>query len=190
MVRVPLVFPEVQVSRLIYRRAQPPDRRFIVESWLDSYKDSHTAGLIPMESWYSTMRPIIQDILDRPGVTAHVAAWAGESSGAADLAGWCAVERGFLVQVRARRFRRYVKRLVVCQEPLVLYVLVKQPYRRTGIARALFAAAGVDPEQPFRYACRTGVLSKLKAKVPHATWEPMVVRYPPRRTDGISPSVN
>lgn len=173
------------MTRLVYRHATEPDLGFCVETFLDSYRDSHAAGLVPMDVWHEVMRPVWTRILSRPGVAIHVAAWAGEDDGVADLAGWIAVERGYEVSRSVQRFGKRCRRLVVAKQPLVLYVFVKQLYRESGIARGLFAAAGVDPAAPFRHATKTAVMSdpKLAAKIPHAKWAPLIVRYPKRSPD-------
>lgn len=163
----------------MYRLAEPADRTFVVSSFLASYRTAHAAGLIPMDLWDETMRPIWAAALDRPGVTTHVAAWEDDDDHVADLAGWVAVERGYLVSQKVRRFRRWCRRLVVATEPLVLYVFTKQAYRRSGVARGLFVAAGVDPRLPFLYAAKTAIVGALADQIPLARWDPMIVRYPP-----------
>lgn len=165
--------------KLRYRPAEISDWPFLVESFLDSYRTAHAAGLIPMDAWHETMRPFWARILKRPGVTIRVASWAHEDSSLADVAGWIAVERDYEVLRKVQRFGRRVRRFVRCAEPLVLYVYVKELYRRRGIARRLCAAAGVDPSLPFRHATKTAVMRDLKEKglIPHTRFEPLVVRF-------------
>ena len=145
---------------LAFRRAEEPDRPFIVDSWLESYRTAHAAGLIAMEDWRSVMGAQFERVLARPRVETFVAHHPGEVDHVADLYGWIAVERGHTL-------------------PYVLYVYVKQPYRRMGIARGLFGAAGVKPDAPFHHACKTAVLSDLKTKIPFARFSPLAVRYAP-----------
>jgi hypothetical protein len=66
---------------------------------------------------------------------------------------------------------------------LVLFVLVKQNCRREGIARKLFAEAGIDPEQPFLYGCNTLGASRLASKVPNARFHPLAARYPKEKRE-------
>ena len=62
--------------------------------------------------------------------------------------------------------------------PIVHYVYVKGPYRKSGYARGLFAALGVDPDGRFEYTCRTGIVRVLLHKVPRADWNPLAARFP------------
>lgn len=147
------------MSALAYRRAGEQDLVFVLDSWLDSYRTAHAAGLIAMEDWRVVMGPQIRKLLQRPGAEVIVAYKPKEASGRADLYGWIAVEGGLA-------------------EPHVHYCYVKQPYRRMGIARGLMASAGIEPEGRFRYSCKTGVVSALKPKIPRARWAPLVARFP------------
>jgi GNAT superfamily N-acetyltransferase len=61
---------------------------------------------------------------------------------------------------------------------LVLFVFVKQNYRREGIGRALFSAVGVDVTKPFLYACNTVTASRLASKAPLAKFNPLAARFP------------
>lgn len=60
----------------------------------------------------------------------------------------------------------------------VLYVYVPQPFRRNGIARGLFAAAGIDPESRFAYAARTKASWELRSRIPLAVYDPYRCRFP------------
>lgn len=135
------------------------ERAFIVSTWASSYKHSHYAGLIASEDWPTVMHPQLGKLLDRPTVRAIVA---------------CAPPAflyGHIVGETAGPM------------PVVHYVYVKDPYRETGIARALFAALGVDPSKPFLYTCRTSIVAKLddrvngRSKIPLARLTPAAFRY-------------
>jgi hypothetical protein len=66
-------------------------------------------------------------------------------------------------------------------------VYVKEPYRRGGIARGLFAAAGVDPRERFFYTCKTGIGAELaRSKASRAEWRPLIARYR-RRDEELTP---
>lgn len=142
-----------------YRKAEAGDRVFVDYAWLDSYKWAHAAGMIHMDDWRDVMLPQIARIRNRPRAVTIVA----EEPTA--LAGFiCAEPSG--------------------DPPLVFYVYVKEAYRRSGIARGLFRAAGVDPQSRFVYACKTAVVSELFGKVPRARFDPYAARfdeYRPRR---------
>jgi GNAT superfamily N-acetyltransferase len=139
-----------------------PDRRFITDAWLKSYKGAHAAGLIDAYDWYAVMLPQLDKIFARPGVVTLVAHNPEQPVDAyAGLYGF------------------------ICGEPeseprFVYYVAVKEPYRRMGIARGLFEALGVDPRSRFDYACKTAVLTyptNLSLKIPLARWNSVGARY-------------
>jgi GNAT superfamily N-acetyltransferase len=158
------------------------DRRFVVGSWAASFRDSHSAGPIPFELYDSIYRDqVIPWMLARPGVTVWVAYHPGEDDPRLDIHGWIAVERGVEVQSRVRvpdspGRRRWETARVPTNQPLVLWIFVKAAKRRLGIARRLFAIAGVDPEQPFLFAFKPAAWPALRHLAPLATWQPSVVR--------------
>ncbi len=158
------------------------DFRFVLATWLYAYQDSHAAGLIQYEDWHRIMYPQLIKVLERTGVCTIVAAWEGEEPGLADLAGWISVERGYHVPGKRTSGGRRLRELVEATEPLVHFVYVKASYRKGGIARGLFRAAGVDPGASFRHTCKTAVLTELAAKVPHARWCPLIARQPKKRS--------
>jgi hypothetical protein len=140
----------------------------VLESWLDSYAAAYTAGLISMRRWSQVMRVELGEILDRAQVI--VAFNPDDPDPVADLFGFVAYD--------VRSFRL----------PYVFYVYVKASYRRwgyrnrrrvgDGVARQLFAAAGIDPTAPFQYAASTPKARELGKKVPLARWNPLLARWP------------
>lgn len=145
------------MKAIAYRRATEADFVFVVQSWLDSYRTAHAAGMIAMERWYLVMEPEVRAVLARPLCTAWVAHNPGGEQGS-DVYGWLALELGE-------------------GPPLVFYVYVKHPYRRMGIAAGLLAHAGVDVTREWHYACRTAVCAKLA--LGRARWTPLTARFPP-----------
>ena len=176
---------------LAYRLAEDRDMALVVDSWVDSYRTAHAAGMIPMPMYKESQRANVRWVLARPGVEVWVAYHPGESpESRADLYGWIAVERGYSVP-RAIRQRvggelRWVEELRPCTDPLVHYVFVKESYREHGIAAGLFRAARVDRTKPFLFTCKTGVLNErlrrdgptLLERHPLARWSPLIARYP------------
>ena len=144
---------------LAIRKVTKTDMAFVADSFLESFRTSHAAGLIAMDDWRIVMTRQLGLLFARPGVDVHVAHHPTEA--VADLYGWAAVERSQPV-------------------PLVLYVYVKQPYRRMGIAKALLGAAGISPTDNFEYAAKTGVVSKLGYAIPNARWNPLRARFNPK----------
>lgn len=139
----------------LVRAADETDLRFVLHSWLDSYKFSHAAGLIAVADWRAVMEPQVRRILARAGVSVLVAHHP-VTDRTADVYGWVALES----------YRNI---------PLVHYVYVKQAYRRMGVAAELLLAAGVHPSDRFYYTCRTAVVGKLD--LPRAQWRPLIARH-------------
>lgn len=133
--------------------ASPADRRFIVSTWSSSYKKCHSAGLIRAERWAAVMHPEFEAFLDREGAKTLLAC---EREDPAYCYGWIAGD-------------------TTESTPVVFYVYVLQPYRRTGIARSLFSAFGVDPKKYFVYVCAPPIARTLW---PQARFNPNEVRYP------------
>lgn len=133
------------------------DRRFVASSWATSYRDSYSAGIVSNETWHSVMWAELNAILDRPDIRTIVAYEPGAAAAAArsDILG-CIVGSG--------------------EARYVAYVYVKEAARRAGVARWLFEQLGVDPSQPFEYACKTPASIALEEKIPRAKWNPVPLR--------------
>lgn len=131
------------------------DRTFIVSTWSSSWKGSNYAGIIDADDWSAIMRPQFEKHLERPDARAIIAC---ERNDPSYFYGWIAGD-------------------VVERTPVVWYVYVKEPYRRTGIARRLFAALGVDPARRFIYACGSPMAIRLADKIPLARLNPNGLRY-------------
>lgn len=150
---------------IAFRPAEPADRHFVVSTWTQSYRGAFTAGLIQDEDWYRVMDEQVGKALDRPDVRTIVAV---DAQAREHL-------HGFLTADTEER------------PPLVYYAYVKAPYRRggngrlwegPGIARGLFAAAGIDPSLPFNFVCSTPMVRVLQKKIPMARWLPLLGRFP------------
>jgi hypothetical protein len=143
------------MTALAFRRATDDDMHFVVTSFLDSTRATFTAGLIQMDDWWDTMLPQARKLFTRPGSSVVVAYKPGEDP-PFDIYGWLATEGGH-------------------PWPVVVYTFVKKNFRKMGIARRLFAEAGINPAGPFRHA--TWMERELAAKVPRARWSPLTVRF-------------
>lgn len=142
-----------------HRPADARDARFIAKSWVASYRDADTAGCIQVGDWYEVMIPQVLKIMCKPDVQTLVAYETTDIERVADLYGFITVD-------------------VVEFPPLVYYVFTKQNYRRSGIARGLFAAAGINPSGRFHYVCSTPMVSMLQRKIPMSRWTPKLGRFP------------
>lgn len=133
-----------------------PDRAFIISTWSSSYKRSHSAGIINTDDWAAIMHPQFEKVLGRAGSRALIAC---DRTDPDYFYGWIAGD-------------------TTESTPVVYYVYTKEPYRRTGVARSLFAAFGVDPLRYFVYPCGTPDAKMLSSKIPRARFNPNEVRYP------------
>lgn len=124
----------------------------MVSSWETSFRRSRHAGLITMADWAAVMHSQLTKILDREYVRVTVA-FDGEDPDHI---------YGYLVAEPDEH------------PPLVYWAYVKQPYRRQGLCKALFKAAGISLDRPMDVVCSTPWLSQ---KLPRAEWRPLRGRY-------------
>ena len=144
---------------IAHRPATPADHRLVVKSWVASYRDSDSAGMVQVDDWYAVMVPQVTRALSRPDVETTIAYETTNDDPGSNAYGFIVAD--------------------VTERPaLVYYVYVKQAYRRSGIARGLFAAVGVDPERPFHFVCKTELVSTLERKIPCARYMPRLGRFP------------
>jgi hypothetical protein len=150
---------------LAYREACEPDMPLVYSSIIDSYRLSHAAGLISMGNWRRVMTEEIRIILARPGVKVWLAYHPGDATTVANLYGLIITDPHFASRQTPM--------------PYVVYCYIKHKFRkRFGIFRGLFAAAGVPLDEPFHYAAKTGVVSKMRGVAPLAKWSPLYIRFP------------
>jgi GNAT superfamily N-acetyltransferase len=144
------------------------DVKFVVESWLEGQRTSYSAGLVAIEDWFDVMRPQYTKLMRRPGMQTVVAY---EKTDPDFLYG------SIIADPTEQRVPDKSGSLH-WWPALVLFVFVKQNYRREGIGRALFSAVGVDVTKPFLYACNTVTASRLASKAPLAKFNPLAARFP------------
>lgn len=138
------------------------DREFVVSGWSSSLRASRDIPLVPMIDYADMFRPIIERLVAMADVVvAH---------------GELGVLMGFIAYDPAK-YTASINRRRLALDGYILYCYVASPFRRRGIARRLFAAAGISPEQRFGYACRTRASWDLRAKIPLAEYEPFRARY-------------
>lgn len=144
------------------------DRTFVISSWLDASRTSYSSGLIAMEDWYTVMWPQYEKARARDGMQTLVAFEETDPD----------FTYGFIVADPTEQRVRERDQSIRWWPALVLFVFVKQNFRREGVARRLFEAVGIDPRKPFLYACNTQQASRLTHKVPQARFNPLVARFP------------
>ncbi len=181
------------------RAATGGDMAFVLDSWLKSYRTSHTAGLIAMDSWADVMRPQLLRLMSLPDVTTRVAYHPGEESGRHDIYGWICAGKA-PVTTLARHQARYLARLIpaplrpdrregperlaeVAREelgdaiPVVHYAFTKVAFRKHGVFKALARASGIDLSGPLLFSCRTSAASDVAQRLPSARFDPLVARF-------------
>jgi uncharacterized membrane protein YhdT len=142
-----------------HRPAMSIDRNFIAKSWIASYRDSNTAGMISVDAWFEVMTPQVVQRMSWPGVQTVVAYEDTNPDHASNA-------YGFIVADTSD------------SPPLLYYLFVKTAYRRSGIARGLLAAIGLGPKSRFNYVCSTPIMSVLQQKIPLSKWTPLLGRFP------------
>lgn len=147
-----------------FRPMTAADRDFVISGWSASLRTSIHAGLISDTTWADVMHREIGAILDRPTTRTVVACEPGELDH---------LDREFLYGFAVARIG----------EPYLYYCYVKAKFRhgkrrgmRRGYGELLLDAVGIDPAQPFGYACRTPAAIRLAPRYPAATWDPFPAR--------------
>jgi GNAT superfamily N-acetyltransferase len=150
-----------------YRTAVDADRQFIVSGCSSSLRMTRDLPLITMEDYAEIMHWQFGKALARPRAQTIVA----EGS---VLAGFITFERGA---------RLVDERGILETADYVYYIYVAGPFRRNGVARALFHAAGIDPRARFHYAARTQASWELRKYVPLAKYSSLYARYSPEENE-------
>lgn len=145
------------------RRMVAEDLVFVLDSWLDSYRMSHMAGPIPMSMYEDVYRQLLRELVQRPDIVVVIAFEPGVAP-PDDIYGWICVERDAWTRAKVLEHGRHVEKDVRVEQPVVHYVNVKQAFRDHGVARALLAAAGVNPERPWTHTFSTAVVTKMRAR--------------------------
>ncbi len=156
------------MASVLIRPATEADMAFIFDAWSESYRESHSAGPVPMPMYRRHSREWIAWYLDRPGVRIHLASnaedtryeYVDEETGETWQGGAAIGEQiyGFLVSESA------VDHRTGKSEPCIHYCFVKQPFRRFGLAKALLTEAGINPKLPFIFSHKTAQATKLLRK--------------------------
>ncbi len=153
-----------------YRQAVEDDMRFVRHSWVESFRTSHYAGVIPMNEYFRLYHDITKNLVARENSFVMVAFNPSHES---QIFGFVAYELGFSL-------------------PLVHYVYVKEDFRALptkdgsfteGLATLLLKAVGVNPKSPFYYTFKTGIwawLSKREGPFSGGIYKPLLARFSKR----------
>jgi hypothetical protein len=170
------------VTAIAFRPAAPSDIPSIVESWVESYRNSYSAGVIPMHQYQRTMRDAIGWLLqERGGVEVTVAC---HPEG--DIYGWIAVESGLVAptRTRVREQGRWSWQNRMQPLPTVIhYVYVQSAFRRVGMLKRLLKAAHLDLAGEWICTAKTPTWSRVvHALAPHidlrTRFNPLLARFP------------
>ncbi len=147
------------------RYATADDYPFILSGWSASLRSSRDFAFIEMDQWAALMRPVFERHLQRSLCLVDT----GETDES---------RRGFIVY-DAPRPGEYVDgpRGMEPDRGYVLYVYVAAPFRRWGVARGLFEAAGISLDSRFHYAVRTKASWECKGKIRAAVFNPYRARF-------------
>ncbi len=158
--------------RLAFRPAESEsDLTYVISNWLDASRNSYSSGLIAMDDWYAVQWPQYVKATKRQDMRTIVAY---EKTDPSFLYGFMVADpTDQRVEDREGAIRWW--------PALVLFVYVRQNFRKEGIARALFRHCRIDPERPFLFGCNTQQATRLSAKVPLARFHPLVARFPKER---------
>ena len=164
---------------------EDPAWPFIGASWLESFRESHFAGPVPYDVYREVYPRIIVWYTEREGAELWVA-YNPEAS--EQWFGFVAIERN----VWEGRSKRSL--------PAIQYIYTKAIFRTkmyrgngemrveergAGVARALLAAAGINPLKPFVYGWRTAIAAELVAhKKLSGHYNPLAFRSPKPATHG------
>jgi GNAT superfamily N-acetyltransferase len=156
------------------------ERKFVISSWLDATRTSHHESLIAVDDWLTAMWPHREKLMARPGMRTILAYEKHDRD----------FLYGFIVADPTEQRIPNKDGLVLWYPALVVYVFVKQNYRKEGIARRLCEAAGVDLSKPFVFASGSAH-SSLASRFPLAILNPLAARFPkqPRPPDRIAESI-
>lgn len=153
------------------RPALADDRAFLVSGWSSSYRSSRDETA-PASLYARQKHEEVAFYLDRAAtLVAH-----GETGVLFGFITYDPTTYGVArheVDARTSRSRKTFATF----HGYVLYCYVAAPFRLRGIARRLFADAGIDPQERFGYLCRTRSSKELRSKLPLAEHEPNRARY-------------
>jgi len=150
-----------------YTPAREEDMRFIRHSWVESFRTSHYAGVIPMSDYFRIYHEVISSISGRDGAETLVAFNPLHPD---QICGFCCYESGYTI-------------------PLLHYVYVKEDFRQLpskdesfqhGLAAMLLEQAGIHPKEPYYYTFKTGVwarLSKWGGPFSGGIFKPLLARF-------------
>lgn len=154
------------MSAIKIRRAHAGDDAFVIDTWVESFRNAYAAGVVPMDYYQADYRRYVQWLLERRKPVVLVAYDSAAEVAGAELLAFMAYEE--TATFPTGNTTRTVG-------PVVHYVYVKEYARERGLAKALFSAARVDQHGPFVFTFKPTDLDK--SRVPRARWNPLIARH-------------
>tara|TARA_B100001123_G_C14877819_1_gene854719 strand:+ start:201 stop:749 length:549 start_codon:yes stop_codon:yes gene_type:complete len=136
------------MEQIGYTDMREGDIRFVRYTWVENFRTSHYAGVIPMGDYFRIYHRIIRKLMDRDGVAIKIAY---NPQHPTQIYGFCCYEDGFDI-------------------PVLHYIYVKEDFRqlpakddsfKAGIATLLLKECSINPELPFYYTFKTGAWARL-----------------------------
>ncbi len=155
---------------IAFRPVAPFDMKLVLDAWVSSFRTSHTAGMLSPSRYRLAQWAQCEEIIAMPNTRTIVAYETDDDDHIADLYGFICVD-------------------LAGSPPIAWYVYTKEAFRRMGIARKLFAAAGINPDLPFVYGYKTAIVAELRdlRKIQMARFTPTPLRHDNPRRDDESP---
>lgn len=161
------------------RRMRPEDTAFVIDTWVETFRNTYAAGVVPMKFYQADYRKYVATLLADREPDVLIAYDAAAEVAGAELLGYLVFETSATFPA-GRRMKTV--------GPIVHYCYVKEYVRERGLARALFAAAKIDQHGDFVFTFkptehdRKPDAKKWKDTIPRARWNPLIARYPKTTT--------
>jgi hypothetical protein len=161
------------------RRMRPDDTAFVIDTWVETFRNTYAAGVVPMKFYQADYRKYVATLLADREPDVLVAYDAAAEVAGAELLGYLVFETSATFPA-GRRMKTV--------GPVVHYCYVKEYMRGHGLARALFAAAKIDQHGELYFTFkptehdRKPDAKKWKDTIPRARWNPLIARYPKTTT--------
>jgi hypothetical protein len=152
------------MNTVAHRRMADADLPFVMDNWVESFRESDFAGPIPERLYRRFYREVVRDVIYRP----RVEVWIAHNPLLDDqFFGFLCLERD--------AFDGRTKRVM----PAIHFIYVKGGLRGRGYARHMVENAQLDLSAPFLFTFRTQTGVELaRAKRLGANWNQRPVRFP------------
>lgn len=118
------------------RLVKPSDLRFIVTSWMESFRSSHASGVLGFREYFQQHEMKFMEILNREKVRCVVAINPQEQEEGYEIYGYLVHELGHKL-------------------PVIHWVYTKHAFRGHGVGKFLLESEKINPRHSFVYSMRT-----------------------------------